>query len=202
MNQQRRVSYENMARRDARTMQFYITTYGSLEAFLDQNFPLSPSWRFLEQAWTSFRGKDVLTMVLLLSSWPWAAMGILNLFRASMQQRKILPIHVLRCTIYSADMGPPLLAAAVLAGAFVINRVYGFQLFSPAEPHYWWLLLIIVWGTPTWRLMRAYQLYLRFPHAAGVVIAVQVIFFQIVALGMLVLTGYNGLVRLIWDGWL
>jgi hypothetical protein len=67
--------------------------------------------------------------------------------------------------------------------------------FLPAFPILklaWWAAMLVVWGAITFRLIRAYQLYLRFPHAIAVVLSVQVIFFLLVAEALVLPLGYHG----------
>ena len=155
-----------------------IKIHGSIEAFLDRMDPLPPKWEFFRRWWQQDeRLRRVGTFTLAYVAWPWIALVTLMIFRASMRKAKVRPGHVMRCTIYSAD-ALPMLVAVLLAGMLpFLNRV--FRTYSPdlLEQRLWWLALVILWGTCSWRLIRAYELYLKFDHAWGVVLAVQVIFF-------------------------
>ena len=99
---------------------------------------------------------------------------------------------MLRCTIYSGDCGVVLLAAIAFVGLIVIRQIVVFLPSFPIRQLAWWAALLIIWGGVTYRLIRAYQLYLRFPHAGAVVISVQVIFFLLMAEALTLTLGYHG----------
>jgi hypothetical protein len=100
-----------------------------------------------------------------------------------MRRARIHSVHVLRCVIYSAD-------ANILAGLLVAATTFLLPRYGPADR---WYFFSTLWGVNpslllailvalillTYRLSLAYQRYLRFPHAVGVVAASQFIVFLI-----------------------
>src|SRR5204863_9541075 len=141
----------------------------------DRYYPLKLGRNFFRNVWQFDRVlRSLSTMTLLYLAWPWAAFVILMLFRQSMRRAKIRPSHVLRCTIYSAHSGLPLVAGvwffAVISAPRMLPFMWLFRRYA------WTILLLILWGGVTLGLIRAYRRYLRFDHSVGVVLSVQVIF--------------------------
>jgi hypothetical protein len=131
-------------------------------------------WGFTLNAFMKVGGIFIpCAMVTVL--WPLAAYGGLSVFQISMFRAKIHQIHVARCVIYSADglvwVGLSLFAAAIACFAMAFfNR-------PPSEDTALLLLwLLAVWvAVFSYRLWRAYRLYLRFDHSAATVLCAQII---------------------------
>jgi hypothetical protein len=125
---------------------------------------------------------DLLMPVFFLL-WPAVTLAALMVYRISMRRARIHSVHVLRCVIYSAD-------ANILAGLLVAATTFLLPRYGPADR---WYFFSTLWGVNpslllailvalillTYRLSLAYQRYLRFPHAVGVVAASQFIVFLI-----------------------
>ena len=112
-------------------------------------------------------------MIVLL--WPVLTLTSLMIFRASLRQAKIRNLHVVRCVIYSAAclalVGPYLLIATPL---LVVWRPWGeYTLFGYVDNVY--IACTILLALLAIRLMIAYRMYLRFPHAIATVLASQII---------------------------
>lgn len=150
--------------------------YGSVEQYLDLVSPLPPSLRFFEAMW-----QDNVTLRLLITAyvayagWPWIAALTLMIFRASMRQARVRFAHVMRCVIYSADITPVLFVFLVAGVAPAINRTLGMIPYDSFERLAWFVAGSGAYAMVSWRLIRAYQLYLRFPLAWAVVLSVQII---------------------------
>jgi hypothetical protein len=136
----------------------------------------------VERGWYALRGSifPVLAGCLL---WPWLTFLSLLVYRASLRQARIRPVHVLRCVIYSADLAalaivPLYFALSVWNDPYLLNRWQGqggwyfpFGLAIDATTLELGILMLLLLG---YRLAIAYRRYLHFPHAAAAVLASQV----------------------------
>ncbi len=174
-----------------------IAEYGSVQNLIDEMNPRPPSTRFFQLVaqYNSprayfFRGPlrllsaiQINVMVLsVLLFWPWCAAGIMLLFRGSMRRSSVRPIHLLRITIYSADIFVwiALLGILIYPAQLIINQLAPGRLgfYVGGVPLLMWLpvlapflgLLIL-----TYRLGVAIGKYLRFRHAMAMAISVQII---------------------------
>src|SRR4051794_26538304 len=81
----------------------------SLQAFLDDQFPLWGNARLYAQAWQALTGPGGAggdRSLMLLSAWvawPWASAGVFLLLRSSMRAARLRVEHALRVTLYSFD---------------------------------------------------------------------------------------------------
>jgi hypothetical protein len=117
------------------------------------------------------KGVELEAAVIVLV-WPWLLMGTLLIFRASMRQAKIKPVHVLRTVIYSCDFGfTAVLAVAILTFSDVMPIV-GFQLM---------LVLLVCAADSTYRLSYAFSRYLRVHMPVATVVASQTILLLAIA---------------------
>jgi hypothetical protein len=145
-------------------------------------WPLPPQPRFFQYLLSATPILSALASVAVAYAlWAWIAFATLMIFQMSLRRAKIKPAHVLRCTIYSGDCGVALCAAIVFVGLMALRQIIVFLPTFPIRQLAWWAALLVLWGGITFRLIRAYQLYLRFPRAGAVVISVQVIFFLLMA---------------------
>jgi hypothetical protein len=162
--------------------------------YLDRLGPLPPRARFFQ---VLFRESSLLRAMtsagVIYLAWTPLAFATLMIFQNSLRHAKIKPAHVLRCAIYSGDCGVVLLAAIAFMSVIAIRQIIVFLPTFPIRELAWWTALSIIWGGITFRLILAYQLYLRFPHAIAVVLSVQVIFVLLMAQTLTLTLGYRGL---------
>jgi hypothetical protein len=113
-------------------------------------------------------------------AWPWLMLLSLQVFRASMRRAKVRTGHVLRCVVYSFDIGVWLGLAGVLWTGYLVV-IWGRALTpwgggNRTEHAYRALgFLAVTLVAVTWRMWRAYRTYMRFDHALGTIVAAQVI---------------------------
>jgi hypothetical protein len=156
------------------------------------------SW-FIQQV-INQRGRFALTrtivpIVLCCLLWPWLTFLSLLLYRASLRQARIRSAHVLRCSIYSADLAvlavlPLYLGLSVwndpYRGADRWRSYYPLGLAVDETIVELGFIMLLLLGYRTWV---AYRRYLNFPHAAAAVLASQTI------VGLALFKGY-----LAWNG--
>jgi hypothetical protein len=154
----------------------------SSSSILDRVYPLPPQLEFFHRLLLhSVLVQAMTSLALAYIAWAWIAFATMMIFQISLRRAKIKPAHVLRCTIYSGDCGVALIAAIVFVGLIALRQIIVFLPMFPIRQLAWWTALLVLWGGITFRLICAYQLYLRFPRASAVVISVQVIFFLLMA---------------------
>lgn len=151
--------------------------HGSLQAFLDMAAPLPPSRAFFGHALQRVRERSgfdaVIAVALCLIVLPWAVALALMLFQATMRRARVRGSHVLRCCLYSFDNGWWL--GVLLAGLFG-----GVALDLAPRGTLAWLSgvlpqVVLVFTAAallfgTGKLLFAYRMYMRFPHASATVI--------------------------------
>lgn len=177
-NQSGRTSWAQWTAKDPGLRADILRNHSSMQAYYDEAFPLPPRWDFFRRVWrfdASVGG--VGTAVMAFATWPLLAALTLMIFRISMQQARIGFEHVLRCTIYSGDIGIALAAGLLISSVMLVDELF-FMGALPLPPDILWqALLAMVWIIVSWRLIQAYRNYLRFAHAVGVVLSVQLILF-------------------------
>ncbi len=157
------------------------------QAWLDRVAPVPTLPRLLKGAFVDRDFRAVLALTIIGMLWPWFTFLALMIFRISMRRARIQSIHVLRCVLYSFDVGlwlGPILLVTSVAGAIWMNMR------TPTAVNYpfWWnyipsipdqahLLTALVLGIAAWRLAVAYKRYLKFDHSFAAVLASQVILF-------------------------
>jgi hypothetical protein len=114
--------------------------------------------------------------------WTWTTLLAFQVFRISMRRARVKPVHVLRCVVYSFDIGAwfgLLLGTVAVLTIWVHPPLGDFDYTSVivAGLCVGWFVVV------TYRLVRAYQLYMRFDHAISTVIASQAI------AGLIILNG-------------
>ncbi len=178
--------------------------FGSVQNYIDVNFPMPPSKAFFERVVglrfapspsarlrlvNSIQSTALLVLVVLL--WPWCAAGVMLLFRASMRHAAVRSIHLLRVTVYCMDV--LVWVAALWLAADVIRYVSG--LFVPVSVRYLTYsttvaIRILAGGAIlgglilTYRLGVAMSKYLRFRHAMAMAFSVQIILTLLVLVAM------------------
>ncbi|HEY1629165.1 MAG TPA: hypothetical protein VGF52_04850, partial [Tepidisphaeraceae bacterium] len=134
--------------------------------YLDRLGPLPPSARFFR---VLFRESSLVramsSALAIYLAWVPVAFATLMIFQTSLRHARIRPAHALRCTVYSGDCGVVLLGAIAFVGAIAIRQIVPIFSAYPIHELAWWAAMLVVWGGITFRLIRAYQLYLRFPNA-------------------------------------
>jgi hypothetical protein len=162
---------------------------GNYPAYVRSYTPLPLESAFWQQFPWQRSLLRALPLALLVVAWPALTLATLLIFRRSLRQAKIRFGHVARVVVYSGDVFaftlPFLLIAAGFSAAgwlplydvvrqapYPLDHVFhilpGLDDVLLATS----LALLLLAG---WRLARAYQLYLRFPHALATVLASQVI---------------------------
>jgi hypothetical protein len=122
--------------------------------------------------------------------WPWVTAGILMIFRASMRQARIKPIHILRCVLYTGDS----VMWAAFAAAVIVWLAAGRTVVTQNDlPASLWLSFIGVIGLafPLFSLVKlraACLYYLRFRHAWATVAASQII---LILAALVVVTNFD-----------
>jgi hypothetical protein len=122
-----------------------------------------PVWRF-----------NILCPMLTLF-WPLASIAAFMIFQISMRKKKLLPIHALRCVLYSADVLLWFGIVLLICGTFdAIAVMKPTGLLIDAYP---WAPLFLLLALPVffYRLCRAFGLYLRFDRPLLTVLATQFI---------------------------
>jgi rubredoxin len=132
-------------------------------------------WRMASDALRDSRGfKVILYLTIFWLIWPWLTLVTLSIFRVSMRRAKVKTIHVMRCLVYTFDVGAWL--GLVLGTAAVISVwIPSITLVprSDVSPILIGVVVLLVFV----RLWMAYRLYLRFDHAFWTILASQVIVF-------------------------
>lgn len=112
--------------------------------------------------------------------WPWLIFSSLLIFRWSMRRAKVGTKHVLRCVVYAHDT---MLLTSV--GAIAVWAAYAAMMATDVWPYdrdlirtlsaTWVVLMIGGYLLAMIRLLRAYQLYMRFDHVVSMLLCVVVI---------------------------
>ncbi len=152
-----------------------VTEHGSAEAAMDAECPIAPSPQFFLAAFAGHRFLATFGRLLLCYLlWPWLTFLALLVFAWSMARARVNRVHVLRCVLYSYDVGlwVGLLLVAATAATFVSTSSVAL---SNAMELGIGLFCGIMAIHMTYRLWIAYRKYLDFNHALSTVVASQVI---------------------------
>jgi len=118
--------------------------------------------------------------VIVCLIWPWLTLASLLIFRTTMRRARIKSGHVLRCVIYSSDVGivmgiPVAFALAAMNPYYYISQfgtwIWAWSLSRNLAIPLTILSLVLFTG---YRLSIAYRDYLRFPKPISTVVASQV----------------------------
>jgi rubredoxin len=128
----------------------------------------------VETARIAFQQDEGLSVIFGLTifwlCWPLLTFFALSIFQISMARAKVKTIHVLRCLVYSFDVGAWL---GILIGVFAIVYIWlpgiAFIFEWPLAIAGLILLLVII------RLWTAYRWYLRFRHPFWTIVLSQVV---------------------------
>lgn len=164
--------------------QLEIQQAGSIQEFIDQQWPLPPHWEFFQRAikWDDQPYELLLSWIAVLIAWPWLSAAALMLYRASMRQSQIRPSHVLRCTIYSNGV------SVLIIGVLVYLALDALSFRLPAiEDLLTWrrvgrIALLTMGLLLVYRLSRAYRHYLQFRQATIAVSLSQIVVVLVVVL--------------------
>jgi len=161
-------------------------TRSIVETWLDARYATAGRFTpFSLAAWTleNWRQEPLiyLTFNLLIFwlAWPWLMLLSLQVFRASMRRAKVRTDHVLRCVVYSFDVGVWFALLSLAATAFAIVKAFFTMSSWPASDGeaavrgigFVGISMLVV----TWRMTQAYKRYMGFDHALATIVAAQVI---------------------------
>ncbi len=144
--------------------QMLLDKYGAIEAILDAEYPLPPSIRFfwMVARWDRFFMMFTPLLIAYLL-WPWVTVLALLIFRWSMRRARVKPVHVLRCVVYSLDVGLWVGLAVVIATVSTIV-VTPWATFNQGLTAGLVMLSLATALVAVYRLWVAYRKYLQFDH--------------------------------------
>lgn len=116
-----------------------------------------------------------LPISLAYLAWPWLTAATLQIFRQTLRRTRIMPIHIVRCAIYSFSGAIVVLPVLLLVVRERVMRPTRGRLLGELDDPVIYLALLGFLLILTWRLTMAYRQYLRFPQAAATCVASQVI---------------------------
>jgi hypothetical protein len=142
-----------------------------------------------QRAWESNKALSfVLYAAIVWLIWPWVTLPTLMIFGDSMRRARVKREHVVRCLVYSFDVGAWIATVAAIAAMLsiwilpdVLNALTPYRLLLITGVA---ILLIVC------RMWIAYRTYLRFDHPFWTILASQIIVF---------LLGANVMVMLYWN---
>ena len=152
--------------------------------FVQSNRSSRRQWVWLTVSKSFGRGfgwiSAVWPVAAVVLAWGWAVLLTTGVFRVTLRQARITPGHVLRAALYAGDLAPllPIGVAVVVCFVFFDDGnalAWRVAAWGRDWPFVWTELALV---TPMaifsgWRLLRAYTLYLRLPHALATVAAVE-----------------------------
>jgi hypothetical protein len=153
-----------------------IAGYGSVQAYLDDVFPLAPSRAFFATVWSRFRDESTSAVntagIACFLALPWVTAMSLMVFQATMRRTRVRGDHVLRSCLYSFDGGWwfGLLTAGCFAATLADSQLPRAVRLAKALPAILGLLSAALLLSGVVKLQFAYRRYMRFPHAVGTVV--------------------------------
>ena len=161
-----------------------IDQLGSVERYLDEFCPVAPSRAFFVLTWRAFWRESTSVVntagIVCFLTLPWVTALSLMLFQATMRRARIHGSHVLRCCLYSFDGGWwfGLVIGACFAAAIADALPSGnFARLEKVLSSSLGLISAALLVSGIVKLLFAYRLYMRFPHAiATVMLALAVAF--------------------------
>jgi hypothetical protein len=177
-------------------VQQQVARAGGVQAWVDDRHPPTWSWRYLKGWFVGWSDggsgvgaagrwpviRSTLHVPLFYALWPWLTLATLMIFRASMRRARVKTAHVLRCALYSCDIGVmlvPLAAAIGYRGAYVFVPALGGMGID-----YRMLAAVVFAAYTGYRLSAAYALYMRFDRPAATAAASQGIVLLLVLVGL------------------
>ena len=175
------------------TAQFYYrlppgaTTRPTTQQVIDM---FTPQPTFASAARLALRSGSAFRIVFahgVMVAWPALTLAALMIFRISMRQARLRPVHLARCVVYSGDVTllANLLLASLVAAVVLERLLTGTRRFGdPVEAYAGVAGLVMVTAVVVfmYRMIVAFRRYLRFDRPIWTVLATQVI----VLLAMLV----------------
>ena len=154
-----------------------LAQHGSIQAYLDSQYPEPPDIRFflLVLSYDHFFRTFLPGLVGYLL-WPWLTILALLVFRWSMRSAKVKTAHVLRCVIYSFDIGIWIGLTVLVATGAVFVATSSAVLILPLQPGLA-VLCLLMGGHAVYRLWTAYRKYLKFSHPFLTILASQAMVF-------------------------
>ncbi len=150
-----------------------LEKYGSMEAALDAEYPEPPDLRFFLTVLSYDRFfRTFLPALVGYLLWSWLTILALLVFRWSMKSAKVKTAHVIRCVIYSFDIGIWIGLTVLVATGAVYVATSSAVLILPLEPGLAILCLLLA-GHAVYRLWTAYRKYLKFSHPFLTILASQ-----------------------------
>jgi hypothetical protein len=107
--------------------------------------------------------------------WPWLTLAALMVFRQSMHKARVNTAHVVRCLVYTFDVGAWI---GIVAGLWAVASIPFHTSWGGTDLPALHRLALVAGVAPllvVYRLWTAYRLYLRFDHAFWTILASQVI---------------------------
>ena len=155
-----------------------VRPYESYRSQIAGALPRRTTWTELIAGPLLYRPFDGLLPVCIVAplAWPLLTFLLLSIFRISIRRARLRANHLGRCVIYSADVAFwPGIPLAVLVTINAVAPTPGFI----TEPLVEGIMLVTVllWLVMTYRLVFACAHYLRFRHAAAMVLSTQIILF-------------------------
>lgn len=155
-----------------------VKQYGTVQTYLDRNWPMPPSRAFFDEVWRGrWSGDTRLPLATIMALWPAATFATLLIFVRSFKRARIRTAHVLRCAVYSADAYfwlALLLLLTSLAPTFRLTPLSG----RGDGPELIFTLAVLAFaGVVLYRLNAALRLYLRFDRPFATALASQAIVF-------------------------
>ncbi len=163
----------------------HAATGRTFEQDLDEMMPLFPSRGFFRQIFLAPFPKTILFALTLAALWPWTTvLGMRLLLWISMRRARVRMFHVARCAIHASDVVVWHWLATSLVSIYVLTLVMrGGGIFVNATTGSFVETLLfgtlVMFGLVSlatgYRLIVAFDKYLRVPHAWAVVPLTQVI---------------------------
>jgi hypothetical protein len=142
-----------------------VAQYGSVTNAARQLIPSRLDFDLFQQFMRHEYGMILSSMCYF--AWPWMIALMLTVYRRTSRQASIRPAQILRCAIYSADVGAWFSVAALativylIVSALLASRVSYLDYTAPAA----FIGMHFVMLVGTYRLVTAYSLYLKLRRA-------------------------------------
>ncbi len=175
-NQQMRTAVRaNIRKSDPRYAQYLVAQYGSVEAYMNRFYPVSPIdclWRWYNDLNRNHTFWWVATRLLLILLWPLISLLTLLIFVRSFRRSRIRLIQLVRCVVYAS--GVFVIFAALLAANLGFAGS-DFQRWTPSGYGTLVVSILIYELIFIRNLIQAFKRYLEFPHPMTTVLASQFI---------------------------
>lgn len=150
-----------------------------LETWMDVRYRLTLFSVTLGNWWREPLVYLTFNLLFFWLAWPWLMLLSLQVFRVSMRRAKVRTDHVLRCVVYSFDVGVWFALLSLAATLYAIAKTIFTMSSWPASNDELALrgfaFIGITFVVVTWRMTQAYKRYMGFDHALATIIAAQLI---------------------------